>query len=229
MIRAVIFDFDHTLYDRDASLAKMLTPFKEATAAYINHALSDDELVKRMREADRAGVYVRGWQTVYEEYIKRDIFSTVPDYTEYMKHIRTHQPRSIVLFEDTLPTLTRLREMGLAVGMLTNGAHVSQTDKLQNTPVVPYFDKILIGGDLPAQKPHAVAFEATCEALGVLPSEALFVGDNPVADIEGAKNAGLTAAWMPYVKPYPAGVTPPDYIIDKLGDIPTLVEKLNQR
>lgn len=229
MIRAVIFDFDHTLYDRDLSLGKMLAPFKEATAAYINKDLSDDELLLRMQAADRAGVYVKGWPTVYEEYVRRDIFSVVPDYTEYMKHIRTHQPRTIVLFEDTLPTLTKLREMGLLLGMLTNGAHASQTDKLQNTPVVPYFDKILIGGDLPAQKPHAVAFEAACEALGVLPSEALFVGDNPVADIAGAKKAGLTAVWMPYVKPYPSDITPPDYTLTKLGDIPDLIKEINAK
>ena len=49
MIKAVIFDFDHTLYNRDASYAKMFAPFKADMAEFINDDLSDAELLARYK------------------------------------------------------------------------------------------------------------------------------------------------------------------------------------
>ena len=40
-------------------------------------------------------------------------------------------------------------------------------------------------------KPHPRIFEAALECLGVQPEEAVFVGDNPVADVAGAQNVGM--------------------------------------
>ncbi|MBE6580594.1 MAG: HAD family hydrolase [Ruminococcaceae bacterium] len=227
MIKAVIFDFDHTLYNRDASYTKMLAPFKEELFDYLNHDLDDGELLRRMKQADKDGAYPLGWPDVYREKIKQGIFKTVPTYEVYMKCIRTHQPRSITLWDDTLDTLTALHNKGVLVGMLTNGGVQSQTDKLNNTPLAPYFDKIIISGSLPEGKPHASAYHTICRELGVLPSEAMYVGDHPINDVEGSKKAGLVAVWIPYVHPYPADRLPPDHTIEKLGELPDLVARIN--
>ena len=229
MIKAVIFDFDHTLYDRNASYEKLVPRLTEALADYINKALTDEELLARMKQADRDGAYPHGWPDVYACKVAAGIFSTVPTYEVYMNAIRTHQPRTITLWDDTVSVLDALKRRGIRLGMLTNGGSKSQRDKLANTPeIIPYFDKILLGGDLPAQKPHALAYQAICGELGVLPCEAVYVGDHPTVDIEGSKLAGLTAVWIPYVKPFPADVTPPDYEIATLSDLIPLVEKLNE-
>lgn len=228
MIKAVIFDFDHTLYDRDASYAKMLAPFKEELYAYLDHDLDDGELLRRMQQADKDGAYPVGWPDVYKEKIKQGIFKTVPTYEVYMKCIRTHQPRSITLWDDTLDTLTTLRQNGVLLGMLTNGSVKNQTDKLNNTPLAPYFDKIVISGSLPEGKPHASAFHAVCRELGVAPNEAIYVGDHPINDVEGSKKAGLVAVWIPYVRPYPTAQLAPDYTIEKLGELPCLVARINE-
>ena len=37
---------------------------------------------------------------------------------------------------------------------------------------------------------------ADCEALGVAPSDAVYVGDDLVLDVQGAQRAGLRAVWM---------------------------------
>jgi putative hydrolase of the HAD superfamily len=228
MIKAVIFDFDHTLYDRDATYDKMVPGVCRDLDAYINKSLPYEEILKRMKQADKDGAYPHGWPAVYEEKVAHDVFSVAPDYKTYMKAIRTHHPISITLFDDTLSTLTSLREKGFKLGMLTNGGKQSQRDKLQNTPLAPYFDKILIGGDLPEEKPHASAYHAICEALDVAPAEAIYVGDHPYNDVQGSKNAGLVSVWIPYVKPFPADATPPDFTIERLSDLLPLVDKLNK-
>ena len=45
-------------------------------------------------------------------------------------------------------------------------------------------------------KPDAAIFTLTLDALGVAAEEALFVGDNQVADVGGSRDAGLTAVWI---------------------------------
>ncbi len=229
MIKAVIFDFDHTLYNRDATYDRMLPILKEMLSPYLNGALLDEELLARFKQADKDGAYPHGWPDVYECGVKSGIFATVPDYKTYMKAIRTAHPVSITLFSDTVSTLNTLKGMGVRLGMLTNGGSQSQRDKLANTPeILPLFDKIMIGGDLPKEKPHAEAYHAICAALDVAPGEAIYVGDHPTNDVEGSKLAGLTAIWIPYVKPFPADVTPPDFTIDTLSEIPAIVTKLNE-
>jgi 2-haloalkanoic acid dehalogenase type II len=47
-----------------------------------------------------------------------------------------------------------------------------------------------------AYKPHLAIFERLSEAIGVPRDEILYVGDSPFADVTGAKNAGLQAAWL---------------------------------
>ena len=227
MIKAVIFDFDHTLYDRDASYNKMFPPFKAAMAEYINDDLPDDELLRRMKQADKDGAYPHGWPDVYKEKVANGVFKKIPTYEEYMRVIRTYQPITITLWQDTISTLTALREQGYLIGMLTNGGEKSQMDKLQNTPIVPYFDKIIICGTLPESKPHASAYHTICREMGVEPAEAMYVGDHPTNDVQGSKLAGLTSVWIPYVKPFPQSVTPPDHTIKTLSELPALLAHLN--
>ena len=228
MIKAVIFDFDHTLYDRNATYDGMFPILKELLAPYLNRALSDEELLARFKQADKDGAYPRGWPDVYECCVKGGIFDTVPDYQTYMKAIRTAHPVSITLFSDTVSTLNILKDMKIRLGMLTNGGSQSQRDKLENVPeILPLFDKIMIGGDLPKEKPHAEAYHAICHELDVAPDEAIYVGDHPTNDVEGSKLAGLTAIWIPYVRPFPTGVTPPDFTIEALREIPDIINKLN--
>ena len=227
MIKAVIFDFDHTLYDRDASYTKMFAPFKADMAEYINDELTDEELLRRMKQADKDGAYPLGWPDVYKEKVANGVFKKAPTYEEYRRVIRTHQPRTIVLWKDTLSTLTALREQGYLIGMLTNGSEKSQNDKLVNTPLAPYFDKIIICGTLPESKPYASAYHTICSEMGVAPAEAMYVGDHPTNDVEGSKKAGLTAVWIPYVKPFPTNCTQPDHAIETLSDLLPLLSRLN--
>jgi putative hydrolase of the HAD superfamily len=63
--------------------------------------------------------------------------------------------------------------------------------------------------------------------MGVTPAEAMYVGDHPINDVEGSKLAGLTAVWIPYVKPFPADCTQPDHTIEALGELPALLARIN--
>ena len=45
-------------------------------------------------------------------------------------------------------------------------------------------------------KPDARIFETALSELGVVPSQAIYVGDSYSADMVGGKNAGMWTAWL---------------------------------
>jgi putative hydrolase of the HAD superfamily len=56
-----------------------------------------------------------------------------------------------------------------------------------------WIERIVLPADASAAKPDPRIFAAALEALGVVPAEAVYVGDDPADDHEGAAAAGLRA------------------------------------
>jgi len=77
------------------------------------------------------------------------------------------------------------------LGLLTNGSVRAQRSKLEAFDWVDAFDATIVTGELEAGKPDERAFAAILDALGVAPEEAVYVGDDPDADVRGARAAGM--------------------------------------
>ena len=97
---------------------------------------------------------------------------------------------------------------GLKLGVITNGGSVRQRRKLAALKIADAFDAILVSEEEGVRKPDAEIFRRALARCGAAAHEALFVGDHPVADIEGAYSAGLVAVWkyVPYWPPVVAGM-----------------------
>lgn len=93
-------------------------------------------------------------------------------------------------FEDVLPTLERLQGR-VILGSVSNG--VADLDAIG---IAHFFQASVAAHRVGCAKPDAAIFHAACEALGVAPQEALYVGDDPLLDVEGAQKAGLRAVWI---------------------------------
>ena len=81
-------------------------------------------------------------------------------------------------------------------------------------------------------KPHADAFLAACEALGVEPECAAYVGDRPFEDIHGPQQVGMRAIWVPHSdipvdQQVDVDVTP-DAVAHELLDILDIVDAWSQ-
>ena len=57
----------------------------------------------------------------------------------------------------------------------------------------------------------------------------MYVGDHPINDVDGSRKAGMTSVWFRSVGVWLDGVEPASYSIDTLGEIPNLVDALNNR
>jgi FMN phosphatase YigB (HAD superfamily) len=82
----------------------------------------------------------------------------------------------------------------------------------------------LVSDSLGAYKPSAQAFRELETALGVGPEGLWYVGDNPVADIAGARAYGLRAVWLNREgQAYPDGLAMPTAVIERLDELPAIV------
>ncbi len=90
-----------------------------------------------------------------------------------------------------IPSLLSELHREYRLGLLTNGPVEAQRGKLGELGWEEYFDATVVTGELDAGKPDRRAFDALCERLDVQPEEMVYIGDNPVADIRGANEAGM--------------------------------------
>ncbi len=83
----------------------------------------------------------------------------------------------------------------LPKALITNGPADMQRAAIAKVNLEPHFQAIMVSGDadVAVRKPNPRIFEIACQRLGVLPAEALMIGDNLEADIQGAVAAGLQA------------------------------------
>jgi len=79
------------------------------------------------------------------------------------------------------------------------------------------FDSITVSFEAGAEKPSRAIFEHALASLGVGPSEAFHVGDDPVSDLEGPHGAGMRAALL-----VRQGEAPPGALNGLDGIIPLL-------
>ena len=98
------------------------------------------------------------------------------------------------LYEDVLPTLDRLQQMDLKMGIISNWDTPLHT-MVEELGLAPYFEVIIASHDqrVRSAKPDAAIFEYTLNAVGVPAEEAVHVGDSFEADIMGAHSAGSRA------------------------------------
>lgn len=97
---------------------------------------------------------------------------------------------SVTPFDDVHPTLARLYQR-VALGSVSNGVA-----DLTAIGMAHYFQASIAAHSFGSAKPDPAIFHAACDALGVAPAEAVYVGDDPALDVAGAQRAGLRAVWM---------------------------------
>lgn len=106
------------------------------------------------------------------------------------------------LHPDALPTLERLRAKGITLGVISNfeGWLERLLDALD---VGHFFEVTVISGIEGVEKPDPEIFRIALERAKVAPERAVYVGDNPLFDIEPARGAGMFAVLIDRRDHYP--------------------------
>ena len=141
------------------------------------------------------------------------------------------------LIPGTKDMLNNLRK-NYPLGLLSNFTHPPAVAQIiDELDLEPFFDVMLISGDLGYRKPHLSVFEELSDQLGVEKEKIAFVGDDPEADVEGARRAGLQPVWTTYVRdnnitPAPGvvgkGQTEPEPNVPRISNWEDLLALLNE-
>ena len=113
---------------------------------------------------------------------------------------RWERSQNFSLYDDALPTLELLREHGLKIGLVSNGARDIDEFVVDHGLDVD----VAVGSRGHGwTKPHPSIFRAALERLAVEPEEAAMVGDSPEDDIQGARALGMQAFLLDREDAYP--------------------------
>lgn len=113
------------------------------------------------------------------------------DITEAL-YARFTRYESYRLFPDVLPALEAARRAGLAVGLISNFEEWLE-GLLTHMEVGDLFDPVVISGKVGMEKPDPAIFRLALDRSGVPAAEAVYVGDHPRIDVEGARAVGMGA------------------------------------
>jgi putative hydrolase of the HAD superfamily len=97
-------------------------------------------------------------------------------------------------FPNARKILLVLRSEGYKLGLISN-THWRFLPSLREQ-FEEFFDVITLSYEHGYVKPHPSIFMTTLEKLGVNPNQSLHVGDDPIADIQGARNIGMKTVFV---------------------------------
>jgi 2-haloacid dehalogenase len=221
----LLFDADGTLFDYDAAEGKALT----ATFAAAGHPFQDDYAnVYRAINAEVWAAFERGELTQpqlhrlrFERVLRALMLET--DVDAFADSYLTHLSQTTDLIDgaiDVIPQLAQRHKLYL----ITNGIPRVQHGRLARSPLRPYFQGMVISGEVGCAKPDPRIFDAAFAGMGGPPKdEVLIIGDSLSADIGGGLAYGIDACWYNAngrrQNPDPA----PTYEIQHLRQLPTLL------
>ncbi|MBN2241013.1 MAG: HAD family hydrolase [Dehalococcoidales bacterium] len=228
-LKAVLFDFDDTLYDRKADQIAFVR-YICSTFSDIFQAVNSDVAVPAFLDANRIADedYMNGdlWtRDRHSRYFLKSLglsedYAPVisSSYVEQIQKAKTAIPGAV----SVLQTVSR----HYTAALLTNGPAFSQHQRIRSMGIFGYFSQIITGPEIGMAKPDPEIFRYAADLLGVAPEECLNTGDSFLLDVAGPKNAGMQACWFnPEDLPVPEepGVKP-DYVIRSLLEIPDILE-----
>lgn len=228
MIKAVFFDLDDTLVDT-TKLVKIAR--KNAIENMIRHGLPAD------------------FNTAYNELLEliNEYGSNFPHHFDYLlrRLDLEYNPKlvaaGVIAYHNTKfahlreirharKALLKLKEMGLRLGIITDGNPIKQWEKIIRLDLDDFFENVVISDFEGVKKPHPKIYQKALKIFKVNAEETIMVGDRLYSDIYGAKRVGMHTVWFRYGKYANKEIEYQkyaDYEIKDILELPDIVEVLN--
>lgn len=194
-VKAVFFDFDDTLQSRKGAYRLYCEAFMDK---YFPEVKGDkrERMLNEMEELVDGGYKDR--EVYFPELIDLWKWENHPPLGELYDSFNYDFGKHVVLLDGAKEVLQEMKNRGYILGCVTNGVSSLQNIKLDTAGIRDLFDVVVVSGDIGIYKPDRRIFDEACRRAGVKNEEALYVGDHPVNDIDGALGAGMQAVRMNY-------------------------------
>ncbi len=220
MVCGILFDLDRTLLDRDLSFFQFTHRQYERFSNILSSVPMED-YVNHLITLDNYGYNskTQAYSTLVE-----DLHLPTRLVDEFIADYEQDYPLNASLFPEVATTLRKLKEMGIKVGLISNGTATLQNTKIDVLGIRSYFDDIAISQSEGVRKPSVEIFHRALQRLKCEARNCIYVGDHPVNDVLGSKNAGMYSIWRqsdPWPRPAQA-----DASIQNLSELLDLISQI---
>ncbi|MCK5529089.1 MAG: HAD family hydrolase [Kiritimatiellae bacterium] len=233
-IKGVCFDLGNTLIEFGPHQIKHV--YKALEDGLIElFGSCDTEKLKSIRDRQIIAPYSNGFKennlTELCEELIRELYDVVPlpDQVDKLFKIRYESFVDVIEIEpDVLSLLNRLKER-YRISLLSNyPCGRSIRDGLAKIGLADMFEAVVVSADVGYVKPHALPFETLLNKFGESAENCVYIGDNWLADVQGAKRAGMASIYisqhLPYEKFEPEdGDFEPDVRIEHLSELENIL------
>lgn len=192
MIKAIIFDFDNTLANRQDYADHEFRLFVKEHFPYLDeNSIEFECVVQDMVNWD-------GFGNSNKTYLAKQLVEKYKidfDVNTYKKWWVDHMLDYVSIYEDTIDVLEYLKPK-YKLAILTNGGKKPQRGKVKLSGIESYMDYVIASGELHIHKPDTRIYQYVCEQLQIQPEEAIFIGDTFSTDLLGAYRVGMKPIWI---------------------------------
>lgn len=104
---------------------------------------------------------------------------------------RDHDGRRIPR-PDVTRTIVELSRRGYVLGIIANTITETEIpDWIEEDGLTPYFKTVVLSSKVHFRKPGSEIYLEATKQAGVDPAKSVYVGDNPIRDVEGSRKAGF--------------------------------------
>ena len=206
-----LFDLDDTLLDFRAS--EKLS-FERALSALSLTASDSLFATYQVENRELWRLFEEGKTTKDELKVERFRKTFALHSIDADPHMASHRylealPETVVLIDHAVEILEWLSDKG-EIGIITNGIHHTQTQRIQNSPLGKYISFVAVSEECGFAKPDVRFFEYSAKmAKNFDKKKSLVIGDRFEADILGAHQFGVDSVWFnPQKKDRPEAPVP---------------------
>ena len=182
MLKCIIFDLDNTLY-READYLFCLANFMRRKFKGCPYKEVSSEIIENNLDRRQGDIIFSLFYFLFERYPSKKEHNLIFGAYKKLKC-------PIKLFPDFYNVIEIIKEKRIRTAILTNGIFEVQLNKMSLLSLDKYIDHIFVNPN-GYSKPNKEAFVSVADFFLCEANSVLMVGDDPVNDIEGARNAGM--------------------------------------
>lgn len=228
-LKTILFDYGNTLIafgpDQQAAQAAAMSAVLLDAGLHV-----DEDKLTEVRKAQIMRPYLSGGkENVFEEVCREIVELAGQDLdgriTQDLMTARKQAFLASVKVDPAVTALLTRLQKNFRLGFLSNYPCThSIVSSLKHLGLYDFFESVVVSADVGYAKPHPQAYAQLIQSMNLDPAEAVYVGDNWLADVQGAKRAGMRAIWLREHVPYETfepepGDLSPDAEIQSLAEL----------
>ena len=230
MIQVIAFDLDDTLWDVSPVIIRAESILANWLEEEVPVYTYEPSKLKTIREALLNADPTLGYRlTAFRQrLIETSLLSYLDEksaasHAEGAMEIFLAARNEVEFFEGALDTLRNIAQ-SFQLGAITNG-----NADIDRIGLNEYFNFAFSAEQVGAPKPAPDLFHAALAYTGCEPRQMVYVGDDPIKDIDAANEVGLRTIWMKSKVRSLEGKSHPDETINDIRALPDAIRKLVKR